>query len=1134
MTTILDRLAAELDTGPLDLTLSTQVGLLDDVAGLVAGMVDTPPSAVDDFAARLAALSAPALPDGGEATTALAALQAELPTDASAATAGALAEIARFSTLIGTELEPLLRGAVEVARSVESLVQAEFRCPPDAAASAAHPDSETGSRGAGRLAAAQDIAERVDTVLTALPTPITAAALIEQVLGRATSVRQDFLGSVTIPLLDDVTQPLQTLVQWSEMTEQQLQDHLRESLLLLRDRLRAAGAERIDTAVAAAAALQTPMRAPDLTGFGTAYVEAASAMQTALAASDSTAAALHAADLDVAIAEFETVRAAMATDFTAAVPGAVAALTQAPDRMLGALLHLVTQLEPVDPRAALLGVGMPTTAPPEAAAEIQATLAPMLDFLEDLVEKLDFSAIEGGVAAVAAQAQTLADAVNAALADVLRDLRAAFARVETAVARIDLEALASEVRSGIVAAGEALRDAISGGVAPLRDGLAGAVDALSDAVDALDFSAIQTALDDVVASVADILQDPAVVSAVADVRTLLDDVSSTLRQLSFAPVTDEVVTLIEAMTQGLRSATQTDLNDALKAALTAAMAVLPPDLTSVTEPVSDEFSALIEDGPVAMLEPIRSQPQEVLDRIRAVDPAAVVGQALSGPFETATAKLDTFQPSLLIGPLRDELAAQKPRLKASAKPSVVLRPLTRTFDDLLAQVDRLSPAPLLAPIEEAIEQAIRSTIDASPADEILAEIDGVFATVQGVIDLAGALGGTLGRLAGALAPLTDHEAQIDTWRDAILGQLDALPSGAAVTAALTEVRQAVDATRHEELLARFDDAVAPLLTALAPTAPQERLAQMTRLHQQLRPLVLAQAEGAQRAAMQAALDRFDPLDPEHTGGLRAAAELEQGLGSARAALVALGPELTGIMHGAEGALTALTDVGDASALRSLVADEIEPALGPVRQLMAWLAAAAVPIGGFAQSFTDLQTRLGAAVGNIVTGPASLQSIAAAVQSVVDTLRSLDLGVLRDSLHHVFRTVRGQIESLGPRPMLTELDREFEAMIDTLDLDLLLPEGDIAALDATYETVVGQFRALDPQQLASSAVAAAFEETIVPLAEALDLTPVFDALTAALRDLDAELTRELDRVNAAYLDLLAARPTGSGAALGVGV
>jgi len=108
------------------------------------------------------------------------------------------------------------------------------------------------------------------------------------------------------------------------------------------------------------------------------------------------------------------------------------------------------------------------------------------------------------------------------------------------------------------------------------------------------------------------------------------------------------------------------------------------------------------------------------------------------------------------------------------------------------------------------------------------------------------------------------------------------------------------------------------------------------------------------------------------------------------------------------------------------------------------------------------------------------------------------------------------------------------VIDALDLDALLPPAEIAALDSAAATVATKLGSLDPAKLVTDAVGPAFEADILPLIEALDITPVFDALIETLRGLDEELKSELGRVNTSYQALLAARPAGGGASAGVGI
>jgi hypothetical protein len=278
--------------------------------------------------------------------------------------------------------------------------------------------------------------------------------------------------------------------------------------------------------------------------------------------------------------------------------------------------------------------------------------------------------------------------------------------------------------------------------------------------------------------------------------------------------------------------------------------------------------------------------------------------------------------------------------------------------------------------------------------------------------------------------------------------------------------------------------------------------------------------------VETALSRFDPLDPAQAGGLRGATDLARAVREGRAALAALAPDFDGLLTGPDGALTAVRQgATDATLLGQAVAAEAEAALGPVRFLFAQLGVAAAPVAAIAIAFADLHQRVTQAVANILTGPASLQAISDAVQGVVNALRNIDLGFLRESLEGVFQAVRGEIAAVGPAPLLIALDKEFGDAIDALDLDLILPASELAALDTAATTLVGKLRGFDPETLVGDAVRPAFEESVLPLVEALDLTPLFDALIEALRGLEQELAAEMERINAAYQSLLAARPAG---------
>jgi hypothetical protein len=1141
MATLFDRLSVSLDGGGFSVALGTQVGQFAAIAEQAANL-GANPAGLGDFAAGLAGLSIPALPAGAQITAGLNGALGAIPAVVDGAAPDALGELGRFGDLVATRLTPLLAATVAVARGIEGLAGAQFRCPPPPAAGAPAPAPPTPPPpvpapaspppGPARLAVANDRAAEISTFLDSLPDPLTPGAVLNLLVSIGSGKTRAATFPIVIPIFEDLVQPLSVLGQWSEATSAQVGAMLAETLTMLRDRLRQASTLRLGAALAGPVSLLAQLHATELGTFATAYLAAGSALADALTAGNAAAATARAGDLNAAVAAFETVRTAMATPFTDKVPAADARLRAAPADVLDSLLHLAIQIEPVNPSSFLpAGAGAPPD--PEAAQQLADLLEPITNFLEDLAAKLDLSAITAGVGGVATDCRAIADSINEALTAVAQETRAAFAQVEDVVRELPFDDLANEMRAGIEAAGDALQAAVRSAFEPFREAVASAVGAISDAVDGVDPEAVKDALAQAVAEIAAVLHDPEIESAVAEIRSVLDAATEAAGNLSFAPVTDEVIALIAKMADGLRAVANAELNDALKGLLSAALAVLPADLRPVTQPLVDDFGLAIEQGPVPLLEAIRAKPQELMDLIRGFNPGALAGETLGPPFREAVAALEAFKPSALLAPLDQALDRERARLKAEVAPSRALAPVKEAFDQLLAELDRLSPETLLRPLEEQVEKAIQDVVDASPVDEVFEQINGVFATITALLDTIEGIGDTLLRASTALTSFADPDAALDAWLDAILVKVGQAPNAGALTTLLGEIVAAIDAAQVSELQEQFDAATGPLTTALDGLGAEGKLAAMVAVRQRLRPLVQALPAGANRTTIEQALARFDPLDPAHGGGLRAAANLARAVREARDSLVALGPDFDRLLHGPSGALTALrVEATGANPLRGAVALAAEGPLDAVRFVFRKLGGAAVPAGAIALALADLNQKVTQSVGNILTGPASLQAISDAVQEVVDLLRNIDFGFLREALEGVFQALRGEIEAAGPGPLLIALDREFGEAVDLLDLRLLLPAAEIAALDEAAEELVGKLRALDPEVLVSEAVGPAFEAEVLPLVEALDITPVFDALIEALRGLEADLETELGRVNTAYQALLAARPAGLGASASI--
>ena len=166
------------------------------------------------------------------------------------------------------------------------------------------------------------------------------------------------------------------------------------------------------------------------------------------------------------------------------------------------------------------------------------------------------------------------------------------------------------------------------------------------------------------------------------------------------------------------------------------MSVLPGDLHPATDPIVAEFGELVEAGPLALLNRVKDAPKRLLDEVKRFEPAALVGDQLGAPYRQLLDQADSFSASQLFAAADAELARARQRLLDTARPSRALEPLRAPVQELFARLDAFSAEALLAPLTEKVEQTIAQIIEASPVDEILGAINGVFDTVRDVLAFA--------------------------------------------------------------------------------------------------------------------------------------------------------------------------------------------------------------------------------------------------------------------------------------------------------------------------------------------------------------------------------------------------------------
>lgn len=199
------------------------------------------------------------------------------------------------------------------------------------------------------------------------------------------------------------------------------------------------------------------------------------------------------------------------------------------------------------------------------------------------------------------------------------------------------------------------------------------------------------------------------------------DFVSQLDELSFKPLSDEVIAEIEALKTRLQAINPNALSDAEKFALKAALAVLEGiDLEGqVINGLNSGFGEL--QGQVKqLLAEITASLNRLKDQLGDLDPNVIL-KPTGDLLDQATKQVNRLNGTLVMRPIYDLSQQLVDRLN-TLSPGQLLDPLQAPYDEMMSFVNRLSPSEWVAPLNVLYEQIDRliSYVDVTP---LLEELD---------------------------------------------------------------------------------------------------------------------------------------------------------------------------------------------------------------------------------------------------------------------------------------------------------------------------------------------------------------------------------------------------------------------------
>ncbi len=1145
MPTVFERIDTALSGNAATGEVDTQAGNLLGVATLLTSLTETPPSEVGDLTGLFASLSLPDFAIPGDFAQQLTQIQAAVPADASGIVGGVLGQIGNVETEFAGALAAALGSALAAFEQVRALTDVRLSCAPAPAGLDGGGESSGGEGGggteAGGGAGGEAPAEQPTAVAAAvqqsnagldqLPDPLTVRSLLTWAHDATRFPRLNPLFPAVVPIVDDIRDPLDTLIVWESSTPAEILTQIESSLDEATTFVRTGVDATVSPLLADLSSLTTAIPADDLERIAVRLTTRLAELRAAVAAGDLTGTGAAVTEINTLADEYDVLRPTLAAPL-AGVPALRTRLLELAGDLDMGMASMVTILRPG---------GAPLARVPSPAADaleaLETWLTGLGDWLENIANAVDLSVIQEPIATIADGVRDVAEGLQQAIIGVTVQVQSIFAEAEALLDAIDPAALETTVQDAVQSFRDELVSSIDAAVGPARDAVLDAVAAIDTAVDAFDPAQIIAALTDAVNSLASVLTEGEVGDAITQIRSVLEDAATQLESLSFAPVGDTVVDVLDGVTSALRAIDPALLPGPAASALQAAASVLPPDLETATNPLLDEFGEIVDAGPVAVLEQIRDQPARVLDAVRAFDPASLIGDDLSAPFEDMVRAMEQFRPSELLEPVETELESLKERLRSAARPGLALAALEGPFEQLRQAFDSFDPDAILAPIDEALSGAMERLLAILPVDETFDVVDEALSGIRRVIETAQDTVALVRRVREMMNGLLDVRTQLDDWVDEVLDRVDAIGDASSLTPRLTALGSALDDTTATAIGSRFTAGTATARAALDQVGGLNRLSALIEAHRSVsRSALAALPASPDKTAVTAALDRFDPMLPDFGAPYRRTGELRSALAAADTELAALLTVWDDRFHAADGSLDALRHAEATPAqLRTWAAEALETQfVRPVAAALGVLEPARrvldVTLGRLESLITTLTTKLEA----LLLGPGSLGGIRDALGSIVTELLDLDLEFLRTSVRSLFDNVRAKLDNISPERLAEAFDAAFDAILDAITIDLILPPADLTAIDDTYEAVLDRVRALDPAAIVTAAVQPIFDETVLPLLEMFDLSPFLDTIIDALATLDDELREELGRVNTSYKAMLAAVPSGGSQSASVSV
>ncbi len=796
-----------------------------------------------------------------------------------------------------------------------------------------------------------------------------------------------------------------------------------------------------------------------------------------------------------------------------------------------------------------------------ADLSLDHALQPLRDLVTQLQSLLDGFNLDQVKAALQAGIRTisnLVETVRQAQVDIQAGLQILANNITQAINAIDLSLVTGAVDNALSAIDPVITQ-IEGLIDTVSTQLQGALTSLQSELDTLHTNltdpngSFRQPIEDFLNTIRDAIPDD-IPETLEEVGQTIADAVSGLDEIAFDPVFDVVVAELEDMRQELQQIDVGSLNELLRAALAAALAVFQAfDFQSeVKEFLIEKFDSAIEEVSEPIIQTLQEQVDGIMDFLRKNDPAMLFETlGITDAYDEMVAQLDSFRPSQALKDVLDPIRQIADQMEAFT-PSQMLQPILGPLEDLHQFVQGLSLDPVFAQLQQLLDR-LASQLAELDITKFINQLDEVIGrvrqklnellTVDGLLDFLRPIHTAVMDALNTLDPSVLLQPLTDI-RQTLLNAIDAVDTG-ALTDAFNQIGSMIDGLKLPSLRSDLQAKVQALTAGLTALDLPGKLTQLRAAHQAIQAALEARGEQSdpeaerRRQMLLYTVQALDPL-PILAGAIERFRTLETALntlagsldtllsdgGPLRQPLTALSDRLRevalGITEGAADIKQALRDA-ITQAYQALGVDTIQAIFEQVKatfqsfspeNLEATLNELLAPVRDFLDNLPDpsaILNDVGSAFNNLKT--------------IIDPgLRDL-LNQMRISIQPILDAITAKIGALDPSAILGELDTKYTAIVALKDRLLNKLQALIDGLDAPYQQVVQLIDDLNPGTVLVEPLSATYQ-AILDKIEGIDIRAVFQPLLDALKALRDELVAGIDRTATAFESFLAAAPTGA--------